>query len=396
MIHRFVDIEEIGSLPYVVFETQGPADNNLNVFRIFDNVPTRITPWTDSAGIDPPLSNGLANPRLSPNGLWVAFTEFGGGTSILYVGSATGTSSVAGLIEVFSDATEDELDYPSWHPDSDQLLFIHGPGATGAGEKEGSVKLAQRTNPGGTPTELWVPAKAGANQREGAFRPQFSPDGTMIAFFVNLQSTVDGDDPTRQGLWTMDADGSNDSLISAFYPGSGTQANRGYMFDGTQLDWSHDSEWIVFVKDGFAPGAGGVYKIRPDGTDETLLVAGTSVSFPALRNTIGLGAWSDDDSFIIYSQNQGISAGDWSIRRVNADGTGDTQLVSTTNGPAGTQDYSTCYRNPFTNRLEWISRVSGGRVSGAAIDGTDLVLNWHRIDLDVGSTFSGTAGHEHQ
>lgn len=385
-----------GSLPYVVLED---AFNSpfyyYNLWRKF-GVPTRLTEFVSTAGDDDGDEPVLDNPRLSPNGQWIAcgvnfFDESPFGSGIITVPADGGASTV--LTDFAGD--DDWALHPSWHPDNDHVLFIHGPGDPPSSYGfAGSIKRAQRTDPGVTPTELWSPEIQTPTQREAAYRPHYSPDGSLIAFLVTIEAGGGGD-TARQGLWVMDADGTNDSLIRSFASGSTTE--RGYLYSGTQLAWSNDGEWIAFLADGWGGGESSIYKIRPDGTDETLLAEGVAAG--AGRHwRLGHAAWAPDDSFLVASFTDATSA-DWRVMRVEADGsnTDGTELVDETNGPAGGQYFECVYRNWLTNRIEWISKAYStfpGTVMSCAIDGSDLAIVHELDDYGTGDLFYSGTGHE--
>ena len=105
--------------------------------------------------------------------------------------------------------------------------------------------------------------------------PVWSPDGTRIAF---SQTTGRGQ------LQVMDADGGN---LHALVPG---------MTSAEPVAWSPDGERLAFDGYGYPGGAGpGLYVVRPDGTDLTMLVPDDKGS------GISRIAWSPDGSLIAFA-----------------------------------------------------------------------------------------------
>lgn len=362
----------VGSLPYSILGDFAPYNGYYDVWRVIAGTATDLTGYADPD----PFNEEEANPRLSPNGAWVAYQEnfpgSGGGSVLDVVAAGGGAPS-----RIYDDAAGDWVLHPSWNPDSDYLLFIGGLGGGFAGK----IMRAQRSNPGGSPTDLWVP-QLQTPQRESAYRPHYSPDGTMVAFLVTLEAGGGGD-PARQGLWVMNADGSGAALIDSF--ASGALTERGYLFQGTQLAWANGSDWIAYIQGGSGGGPNDLCKIQPDGTGKTVLMAGSSAS---RNNRIGHGAWTDDDSQIVYSQfTSGLGWTTWRVYRINADGTGNTELA--TNGPSGETHLRCAYRNPQDGRIYWISSRSPGVVRSCKIDGTDNIVT-HAIAAISSQFYTGT------
>lgn len=355
-----------GSLPFIILGDFDPYNGYYDVWRVLSGTLTDLTGYKDPDAFD----DEQTNPRLSPDGAWVVYTEnfpsptFGSVVDV--VASGGGAPS-----RIYDDGVGDITDYASWFPDSDGIVFCHGQGTTNVS----AILKVERSNPGASPTTLWTPQYQ-APQREDPWRPQVSPDGTRIAFLVNL-SPGGGGDPSRQGLWVMDADGSNAALIDSFASGVGT--NRGYLFTGTQLAWSSDSAWIAYVLGGFGGGDQNVYKIAPDGTGKTLLKAGASNGY---ANRIGHGAWVNSDAQVICTgSNSGLTG--FRIFALEADGSGETELIGAGSGPYGDPNFQCAYGNPQDDRIYWIRTQTPGTVRSCALDGSD-----NRLEADISAISS--------
>ncbi|HFQ93348.1 MAG TPA: hypothetical protein ENK32_05030, partial [Anaerolineae bacterium] len=171
--------------------------------------------------------------------------------------------------------------YPAWSPDGTQITF--------------------HSNRNGR-FDIFVVNADGSNLRQLTFNdipdlgPQWSPDGTQIAFTQAIDN--------RRQLALMNADGSNPRQIT-FDPSS-SHSYPVWSPDGTQLafymvpelspasgiyvidvasqaisrvtqeedfepDWSPDGQWILFHRRSNDNRV--VYRVRPDGTDLTLVTA---------------------------------------------------------------------------------------------------------------------------
>lgn len=374
-------IPEPTTLPFSILEgTDRGGSDQQNVWAVVNGILTRLTPYDDPTGTDPPFSEEPNNARLSPDGQWVAYNDNfpgTGGTGVIDVVAADGSSVYPIANRVYEDPTSWAV-HPSWHPNGTKVIHC----ATVGGVQGGKIVVSDF--PAGSSTTLWTP-QTQSPQREAAFRPHYSPDGTKIAFLVNI-APGGGGTLSRQGLWVMDADGSNDAVIDNW---DSSSTNRGYLFSGTQLAWSNDSAWIAYVDRGF--GGGGthsVYKIQPDGTNKTLLADGASAT---IAHRIGHGAWSDDDTFLVCSRNSGGLSSSWTIHRAEADGSGVTELVNTTDGPAGTQHFETCYRH--NDRIYWVYGLSPAIIRSCAIDGSDIQTVYD-ASIDVDGIFAAGSGVE--
>ncbi|MDE0369880.1 MAG: DPP IV N-terminal domain-containing protein [bacterium] len=157
---------------------------------------------------------------------------------------------------------------------------------------------------------LWVINSDGTGNREltttGHGAPWFawSPDGTRIVYSSYDRNSMEA------GLRVIEADGSDERLLA-------TLRNVGY------ADWSPDGSRIVYSGYDRTAEEGGLWVIDADGTDGRLLAAA--------RGYILDLDWSPDGAKIAYSLWQpGNST--W-IRVIEADGTGDRQLVGTRLSP---------------------------------------------------------------
>jgi hypothetical protein len=354
------------------------VDQN-NVWIVENGVGLRLTPYVDPTCSSPPCAGEAWTPRMNPAKTLVAFFDFDPddfATSLWVIpvdGSAT--YPLSPTYRIWDDAVGFWANHAAWAAAGDKLLFVTD--EDGIGTLGG--KIVEVTYPGAVATTLWTPDNPDPGDFEAAYRPTYSPDGTKIAFFVN-QDGGGGGDITRQGLWTMDADGSNDQLIDGFAIAA---ANGGYLFSGTQLAWSNDSEWIAYIDRGFSGAAGGtasVYKIRPDGTDKTLLKEGVGDGFSC---RVGWGAWLDDDSKVICTATDSGDSG-WRIFALEPDGSGETELIAAGSGPAGTQNEETCYR--LDSRIYWIRQRNDVLIHSCALDGSDVetVFDGSSMDAQVG------------
>lgn len=311
-----------------------------------------------------------ANPIISPDGQSGAFRDFTDpdGYAAIYVVPMDGSAAAGPLdptYQIWNDGSGDPAQTPSWHPDGNQVVFTSSApeGMYVGGTTFGKIVVADY--PAGSSTTLWVPDIQSPTQREEGCRPVFSPDGTKIAFFVNI-AAGGGGDLSRQGLWVMDADGSNDQLIDALDTGS---VGGGYGYSGTQAVWSNDSAWIAYTTQTQSGDVPDLYKIQPDGTGKTLLKASPDSS----GVWIGWGAWKDDDSQILLSRYEPASGNArFSLFYINPDGTGETEIHNgsgVNDGPAFVQDQRQAWR--LRDRIYWASDDDPVKIYSCALDGTD-------------------------
>lgn len=387
MIHRFVDRREVGvpGPPFSLIEGNVGGGLDQSNIWIVGTGPRRVTPYTDPSGISPPASDPMWSPRLNPAGTLVAFIGFDpsdGGMS-LYVAPADGSGTYPVSRYWDDDGDGYYANHPCWHPAGNKLVFTSAKpyGLLGG-------KIIEATYPGGVATELWLPdiTTPDGDQYEEGWHPTYSPDGSMIAFLVNLSAGYTDGDPARQGLWVMDADGSNVTHLDNW---DDTGADGGFLYSGPQMAWSNDSEWIAYVDRGHGAGDGdfSVWKIRPDGSDKTLLKDGGSGTIP---HRVGWGAWADDDSYVICTASPAASHADWRIYHAAADGSGATEIVDETDGPAGTRWYETAYR--LRDRIYWTyAKTPYLIIRSSALDGTDIQTYFDGTSIEAVVSGEATA-----
>lgn len=345
-----------------------------------DGTPARLTPYTDPTCASPPCGEAPYSPRLSPDGTLAALFDFDpdDGDMSLYVIPSDGSASYPlSAYRVFDDAGGYWANHADWSPDGSKLVFTTASpnGGSYVGGTDGG-RIVEATYPGGSLTELWVPDIQTPTQREEGRRPTYSPDGTKIAFFVNV---VPGGGGTlsRQGLWVMDADGSNVVQLDNW---NSTDSNAGYLLNGPQLAWSNDSQWIAYVDQGFGgDGTFSLYKIQPDGTNKTLLSDGSAAT---VAHFLGYGAWADDDSYVLCSKDTGGSY--LALVQSAADGGGDTLVVDDTDGVIGGQGYAWSVRQG--SRIYWPRRTSVGGTTlyhSSALDGSDIQTYYDGASIDA-------------
>lgn len=142
----------------------------------------------------------------------------------------------------------------------------------------------------------------------GANQPAWSADGSKLAFQYNLvDSRYTGSLNVKVGIWVVDADGTNARQVTQRTPGRSWDFGPQWSPDGTSLaffrldhrtdteavftvkvdgasefrvtpralnaanpNWSPDGRWILFSAES-KNGASNIYRVRPDGTRLTNL-----------------------------------------------------------------------------------------------------------------------------
>ena len=85
---------------------------------------------------------------------------------------------------------------------------------------------------------------------------------------------------------------------------------------------------------------------------------------------IGWGAWTADDSQVYATAFAGTPFTKYSVYLINADGSGETEIVGNTDGPIGGDRWAQAYQ--LNGRLYWIFDDDPAILKSCAPDGSDV------------------------
>ncbi|MHB8734981.1 MAG: protein kinase domain-containing protein, partial [Terriglobales bacterium] len=141
-----------------------------------------------------PVTNTF--PVWSPDGKWIVYSSLRSGRSAIYRKRSDGSGSEESLL------VDENNDYPSsWSPDGNNLLFTHG--TIGPTSTIWCLPLTGERKP--------FPLRALGN---GAWAPQFSPDGHWISYASSEAGRFEiylAPFPMREGKWQVSSNGGQDS-----------------------------------------------------------------------------------------------------------------------------------------------------------------------------------------
>lgn len=179
---------------------------------------------------------------------------------------------------------------PRWSPDGTQLAF--------AMDVAGNTDI-YTVHPDGTSlTRL-------TNHPDSDYAPAWSPDGTRIAYFSAANDT-------SASLYVLDVNGQSSAEIVAL-PAAASQ---------TGPAWSPDGSLIAYGAAAKSHGAVQIWTVAPDGSSRTPVTPATTDGTPAwARDPL----WSPDGTRIAYLS--AIPYGGWALMVTNLAGT-DTMTVA--------------------------------------------------------------------
>jgi len=239
------------------------------------------------------------------------------------VGQQTGTSSRLVLFEPRSGRTQPLL----WSAVNVLSLDILGPGRLVLGSRALRQHLREMPlRPGGGRVERWLTRGNGADRQ-----PIYARDGEWIAFSSNRSGNLDvwavsrrsgavrrlTDDPSQDSdpgfmpdgglLWSSNRSGVFEIWL-ARADGSGARQVTQDRVDAENPVSTPDGRWIVYASAN--PRTRGIMKIRPDGSEPTLVVPGQNLIEPEV---------SPDGRHVAFVADQGSAKGALRVARL-ADG----------------------------------------------------------------------------
>jgi TolB protein len=227
---------------------------------------TVLTSFDDSVP-----ESGASSGRWSPDGSKLLFDAPGNaapGTAVpvnIWVMNADGSDQRALTHLTISEAAD-----PQWSPDGSQIAFW-------------SLRALDGSDASNTTSNIWVMKADGSNVRpvtkltaNGAdcYHPSWSPDGTKLSF--ESERTVDGNDKSGNvtNLWVINADGTGTIPLTT---------HTATTLQSQNAVWSPDGLKLAFESTGALDGsdsagqASNIWIVNADGSDARPLTKNTAV-----------------------------------------------------------------------------------------------------------------------
>ena len=363
MIHRFVDLLEVVDIPWTtIWNVQRQTGGTNRFFALDTKGVSDLAVYlsVSQSTVGAPSNN---RPELSPDLMEFAYvlqSATGSRTDVM-IGDPADVFAEFSIAQNPSGGVADPplggTEIIGWSPDSAQVYYR---GINNNTDRDGEIWRVDRDGTNGT----LIYSNAAFDGVAWGQLPRISPDGTMIAFWIDV------DAPTQRGLWVMDSDG--------------TGATRLYTEIGTGefFGWSRDSEWLLFRDDSSAGNWHRVMKIQPDGSGQTTIYETTRLGVD--RPVLGLGTrsvWLPDTSGVFCAINDGT---DTEVGVLAVDG-------SETFTPFSPQRVTLVGPIQSAGRCWWVEgslATDAAKVVSALPDGSD-----YRVDDDMTSDV-GTPDHD--
>lgn len=218
---------------------------------------------------------------LSSDGSRIVFASNRDGTYDIYVVDVDGS----GLTRLTDGPSGDFS--PRWSPDGKRIAFSRGGSLMVMDSDGGNARQITEPNVGATAE----PCEA------GAFLGGWSPDGKQLTFYVTSSAR------DIKQICIINVDGSGLQAV--------VSEPAGYQVEPA---WSPDGQWIVYRS--IREGNNEIYKVRPDGSEDTNLTNNPAIDLEP--------DWSPDGDWIVFSSNRG---GQFNLHIMKADG-GDVARVT--------------------------------------------------------------------
>jgi Tol biopolymer transport system component len=228
---------------------------------------------------------GWAGLSWSPDGRGLLYTvTYPHGPDAMFKSPADGS----GATRISPPCTGTCLgdDNPVYSPDGKKIAFERAFGPIVNNNASGGVAIFTM-NADGSDLRQLTPKKTPTIAEH--HQPQWSPDGTRIAFVANNHTLVYGpgssNSVTQGAIEVMNADGSNVRRLTP------------WRLDATDPRWSPDGKRLLFntYADAFQFKSANLFTMRPDGTDRVALTHYSGGYPQAFAD-----GWSPDGTQIVY------------------------------------------------------------------------------------------------
>lgn len=259
---------------------------------IFLPLVTNATQIVSEAELTPAIGAEVqAAAVIATNGK-IAFSSTMDGDADIYTMNPDGS----GLVNLTNSLPGPHQTEPAWSPDGTKLAFVMGAMLNSAGVTTGFIQVMNAD--GTNPVYLTLSNTGGGTD----YQPEWSPDGTKIAFTTRREGDFD--------IYIMNADGTNLHNIFVSEPINSGQPGE------ADPSWSPDGSKLLYIQTNSLLAKNIVVLDAAGVGPQQLIAAGLGVEFADPE-------WSPDGKLIAYMR-LGSAPELWVM---NADGTNRTQLT---------------------------------------------------------------------